>query len=110
MQCIKRLQTMIFSWIPTVISLLFIIYQVTISQAEFDISRLKQICSISSIFSRQSEQRKTVSLMTVLFISLINQVLVIRSFTILHRLGAIMFHASHLRLWRLSLVNYCQSK
>ena len=41
-------------------------------------------------------------------VSLINQVLVICLFTILHRL-AVMFQVSHFRLGRLE-VNYCESK
>ena len=37
-------------WIPTVMSLSFITYQVTISQAMFGILRILYICSISSYF------------------------------------------------------------
>ena len=42
-------------------------------------------------------------------VSLINQALVIRSFTILHRLAQ-LFHASRFRIRGLSQVNYCERK
>ena len=61
---------------------------------------------LALIFSRQSERRKTVLFYP--YISLINQVLVIPSFTTLH--STVMFHASHFRLGRVSWIIATQNR
>ena len=62
----------VFSWIPMVMSLSFMIYYVTICQAMFGISRLMHICSISSYFFKLKRTKSYV----YPCVSLINQVFV----------------------------------
>ena len=85
-------QTMLFSWIPMIISLSFIIYWVTISQAVFGISRLNTYILLVIIFSSRSEQRKTV---LCLFLCLINKSSLCNSFFYNSTYTrAVMFHVS----------------
>ena len=76
------LQTMSFSWIPMVIPLPFVIYEVTISHVIFGISDLWTYVLLVITFSCQSEWRKTV---------LCSFLCQIRSFTVLHRLTQLCF-------------------
>ena len=79
----------VFSWILMIMSPLFIIYQVTISQVVFGISRLMHVSSISPCSFK--EKRMMRDCLTFIPILLINQVFTTCSFTILHGLMQLCF-------------------